>query len=110
MDGCEQLTLRRGNFAIHGRGKLILGSEPVQRWQRPADRETLAHRGQARFPRRIWIGNAITWRNDIPRLPFAPYRIEQCDPAKVCVTLRAHSAAFPCCGELWTGRRALRTG
>src|SRR5262249_283882 len=110
VDKREQLTFWRGNFAIHGRCKLILVSAPVQRRQRPADGETLAHRDQTGFPRRIRIGNAVTWRNDIPSFPPAPYRLQQGNPAKGRVSLHTHSAALACCGELWTGRRALWTG
>src|SRR5271163_4134778 len=106
MDQCEQLTFRSRNLAIYGFCKLILGVAPLQGRKRPANRETLARGDETRSPRRGGIGDAVTWRNDIPLFPFAPYRLEQCDPAKVHVTPHAHSAAFPCCGALWTGRRA----
>lgn len=110
MDEGEQLTFRRSNIAINGLCKCILSSAPVQRRERPTDRETLAHGDKAGFPWRIWIGDAATGRNDIPSLPFAPYRLKQCNRAKVRITVPAHSAAFTCCGELCTGRRALWTG
>jgi len=110
MDKCEQLTLWRRNPAIHDLCKLILSSAPVGRRKHPADRETFAHCNKTRFPRWIGISDAATWRNDIPSLSFAPYRLEQRDPAEVRVTLHAHSAAVPCWVELSTGRRALWTG
>src|SRR5437899_4445642 len=60
------------SHTLHLHGALPICSAPLQRRQRPADRETLAHRDQAGFPRRIRIGNAVTWRNQIPGFPFAP--------------------------------------
>src|SRR3984893_8631138 len=104
MDECEQLTFWSRHLAIHGVCKLILSSAPLQGRKRPANRETLAHCDKTRFPRWVRIGDAVKWRNDIPLLPFAPYGLEHCDPAKVHVTRHAHSAAFPCCGALRTGR------
>jgi hypothetical protein len=41
---------------------------------------------------------------------LTPDALEQCNPAEIHVARRAHWAASPCCGELWTGRRALWTG
>src|SRR5262245_26310623 len=107
MDERQQLTFWRGNLAIQGFGKLVLGSATVQRGQCAADRETLAHGGKTCFPWWIRVGDAITWRNHVPRLSFAPKGFEQRDRSKVRVALQAHSAAFPCWSELWTGRRAL---
>src|ERR1700691_5772495 len=109
MDQCEQLTFRRRNLAIDGVSKLILSSAPIKSRKRTADRETLAHADQTGFPRRIRIGDAVAWRNDIPLLPLAPYSLKECDRTPVHVVCPAHSAARPCC-ELSTGRRALWIG
>src|SRR6478736_9463013 len=110
MDERKQLTFWSRNVAIHGFGKLILSFAALQSRKHPANRETLAHSDKTRFPRRVRIGDAVTWRKNIPLLPFAPYGLEQCDPVNVHVTLHVHSAAFPCCDAPWTGRRALWTG
>src|SRR4051794_22697155 len=109
MDEREQLTFWSRNLVIHGFSQLILSVAPLQRRKHPANRETLAHSDKTRFPRWVRVGDAVTRRNNIPLLPFVPYGLQQCDPAKVHVTLRVHSAAFPCCGAPWTGRRALWT-
>lgn len=124
MGKCEQLTFWRRNVAIHGLCKLILSSAPIQGRKRAADPETVAHCDKTRFPRWIRIGDGITRRKHIPSLTLTPYGLEQCEvslatvamekrirnSAEIYVTLHAHWAASPCCGELWTGRGALWTG
>ena len=65
MDECEQLSFRAGDLAIHGLCKLILRAAPLQSRKHPANRETLAHRDQTRFPGWVWIGDAVAWCNDI---------------------------------------------
>src|ERR1700730_7960061 len=108
MDEREQLAFWSGHLAIHGICKLILSSAPLQGRKRPANRETLAHCLETRFPWRVGIGDAVAWRNGVPLLSLVLYGLKQRDP--VHVTRRAHSAALPCCDELWTGRRALWIG
>src|SRR5579871_4533758 len=95
----QQLRFWRWNVAVQGLRKLVLGFATIQRRQCPADREALAHRDKTCFPRWIRVGDAIAWRNHVPRLSFAPKGFEQRDRVKVGGALQAHSAAFPCWAE-----------
>jgi hypothetical protein len=70
MNECQQLTLWLRNVAVNGLSKIILGSAPVECGKRPANGKAVAHCGQTCFPRWIRIGNAVTWRKYIPRLPL----------------------------------------
>src|ERR1700722_14785959 len=110
MDQGEQFALRRRNPTIDRICKGILSFAPIKCRQRPADREALAHPGQAGFPRRVGVRHAIMWSDDIPFLALLLYGLEQRDVAPLRVIGHAHWAALPCSSEWCTGRRALWIG
>ena len=56
--------------------KGILCIAPMKCRKCPGDREALAHTGQAGFPRRVGIRNAITRRDDVPFLALPVYGLQ----------------------------------